>query len=97
MSQKLAALVGLSPDELIAEVKKHLPRKRGLTVAEHQRLKAEHAGHVAPLQASAREAAALERDLSDLVNAAFGLTPADVQLLWDTAPPRMPTARPITP
>jgi hypothetical protein len=97
VSQKLAALVGLSPDELIAEVKKLLPRKRGLTVAEHQRLKAEHAGHVAPFQSSAREAAALERDLSDLVNAAFGLTPADVQLLWDTAPPRMPTARPLTP
>jgi hypothetical protein len=28
--------------------------------------------------------------LSDLVNAAFGLTPAEVKLMWDTAPPRMP-------
>jgi hypothetical protein len=97
VSQKLAALVGLSPDELIAAVKELLPKRRGLTVAEHLRLKAEHAGHVAPLQASAREAAALERELSDLVNAAFGLTPADVQLLWDTAPPRMPIARPSAP
>lgn len=43
-----------------------------------------------PLQALDREANGLERELSDLVNAAFGLTPAEVQLMWDTAPPRMP-------
>jgi hypothetical protein len=28
--------------------------------------------------------------LSDLVNAAYGLTPEEVALLWRTAPPRMP-------
>jgi hypothetical protein len=26
----------------------------------------------------------------DLVNAAYGLTPDEVRLMWDTAPPRMP-------
>ena len=36
------------------------------------------------------EAAKLERRLSDLVNRAYGLTPEDVDLLWPTAPPRMP-------
>ena len=30
----------------------------------------------------------------NLVSAAFGLTPADVKLMWDTAPLRMPIARP---
>jgi hypothetical protein len=36
----------------------------------------------------------LERQLSDLVNEAYGLTPDEVALMWQTAPPRMPfTAR----
>ena len=36
----------------------------------------------------------LERRLHDLVNEAYGLTPDEVRLMWDTAPPRMPIARP---
>ena len=47
-----------------------------------------------PLQANARRAEQLEREVSDLVNEAFGLTPAEVKLMWDTAPPRMPFAVP---
>jgi hypothetical protein len=42
----------------------------------------------------ARETQTLERRVSDIVNAAFGLTPAEVALMWDTAPPRMPIAHP---
>ena len=38
----------------------------------------------------------LEYRLHDLVNAAYGLTPEDVRLMWDTAPPRMPIARPAS-
>ena len=37
----------------------------------------------------------LERQVSDLVNAAYGLTPAEIELMWATAPPRMPLARPV--
>ncbi len=32
----------------------------------------------------------LERQLSDLVNVSYGLTPKGVALMWRTAPPRMP-------
>jgi hypothetical protein len=32
----------------------------------------------------------LERTLSDLVNQAYSLTPAEIDLMWKTAPPRMP-------
>ena len=39
------------------------------------------------------EAQELERRLADLVNAAYGLTPEEVELLWRTAP-RMPGGRP---
>ena len=57
------------------------------------RLKNEYAKSVLPLQASARETAQLERPVSEVVNA-FGLTPDEVKLMWDTAPPRMPIAPP---
>ena len=42
----------------------------------------------------AREALHLERLISDEVNAAYGLTPEDVKLMWATAPPRMPIPPP---
>lgn len=90
VSQKLEGLIGLTAEELAAEVKKQRPGKQGLSVAELKRLKDEYAANVVPLQTLDREAARLERELSDLVNAAFGLTPAEVQLMWQTAPPRMP-------
>jgi hypothetical protein len=37
-----------------------------------------------------RLALQLERQLSDLVNEAYGLAPDEVALMWQTAPPRMP-------
>jgi hypothetical protein len=36
------------------------------------------------------EAHTLEARVSDLVNAAYGLTPDEIALMWQTAPPRMP-------
>lgn len=36
------------------------------------------------------EARRRERRLAELVNAAYGLTPEEVELLWRTVPPRMP-------
>jgi hypothetical protein len=39
------------------------------------------------------EAERLEAELSDLVCQAYGLTAEEVELMWQTAPPRMPAAR----
>ena len=66
-----------------------------LFVADVKRLKQEHAGTVVPLQTLAFEARTLETRVSDLVNAAYGLTPDEIKLMWQTAPPRMPLAPPI--
>jgi hypothetical protein len=44
----------------------------------------------------AAETLNLERTLSGLVNQAYGLTPAEIELLWKTAPPRMPIPPPAT-
>ena len=63
---------------------------------ELKRLKEEHAGSVVPLQTLASEARTLEGRVSDLVNAAYGLTPEEIALMWKTAPPRMPVVGPTT-
>ncbi|MCY2995918.1 MAG: hypothetical protein NTY19_49915 [Planctomycetota bacterium] len=36
------------------------------------------------------------RVISDLVNAAYGLTPDEIALLWATTLPRMPISRPAS-
>ena len=56
-------------------------------------LRDEHTRTIEPARAQAgapirREF--LERRLSDLVNEAYGLTPDEVALMWQTTPPRMP-------
>ena len=52
---------------------------------------------IVPTQALSREALGLEQQVSDLVNAAYGLTPPELDLMWQTAPPRMPIPAPATP
>jgi hypothetical protein len=91
-SQKLQDVAHLDADALAAEVKKARGRSKPLSVAEVKRLKAEHAASVVPLQTLAGEAHTLEARVSDLVNAAYDLTPDEIALMWQTAPPRMPLA-----
>ena len=81
-----------SADTFVAAVRKALPKSHKLSAADIARLKQEHGETVEPARRAARELLALEHRLSDLVNAAYGLTPEDVALMWKTAPPRMPFA-----
>jgi hypothetical protein len=89
-SQKLQDSASLAPDALAAEVKKARGKARPLSAADVKRLKDEHTTSIIPLQTKASEALRLEQHVSEIVNAAYGLTPDDVRLLWETAPPRMP-------
>lgn len=91
-SLKLQAPLDLDADALIAEIKKLRGKKKPLSLAGLRSLQAEHARSIVPRQSLAREGVALERQVADLVNAAYGLTPDDVRLLWETAPPRTPCA-----
>jgi hypothetical protein len=50
---------------------------------------------VTAARARAAETLKLERTLSDLVNQAYALTPAEIELLWKIAPSRMPIAGPL--
>ena len=89
-SQKLQDVARLDADALTAEVKKARGRSKPLTVADVKRLKQEQAATVTPLQTLAGEARKLEGRVSELVNAAYGLTLDEIALMWATAPPRMP-------
>jgi hypothetical protein len=93
---KLQNSLDLDSDAFIAEVKKVRGKKKPLSLAALRSLREEHERTIVPAQALAREALGLEQQVSDLVNAAYGLTPAEVALMWETAPPRMPILAPGT-
>jgi hypothetical protein len=91
---KLRNVVGLDSDAFVAEVRKIRGKKNPLSAAALKNLREEHARTIVPAQALQKEAQGLERRISDLVNEAYGLTPDEVRLMWETAPPRMPIAPP---
>ena len=73
------------------EVRKRRPKSVGrLTPGALRDLRSGYTEMATPVREERAEAAKLERRLSDLVNRAYGLTPEEVNLLWSTAPPRMP-------
>ncbi len=89
--QKLSDFATLSGDEFVEEVRKRRPKGSGrLSPAGLKELRAGYAELATPVREARAEAAKLEQRLSDLVNEAYDLTPEEVDLLWSTAPPRMP-------
>jgi hypothetical protein len=60
-------------------------------------LRDEYTRTIEPARALAAETLTLERTLSDLVNQAYALTRAEIDLMWQTAPPRMPISQPAGP
>ncbi len=89
--QKLENFAALDADAFVEEVRKRRPKSDGrLTPGSLRDLRSGYEEGSAPVREARAEAARLEKLLSDLVNAAYGLTPEDVDLLWSTAPPRMP-------
>jgi type I restriction-modification system DNA methylase subunit len=92
--QKLQAFETLSRDEFLAEVTKRRPKTAGkLKPADLKYLREIYDESAVPIQDHRRRALAMEKRLADLVNRAYGLTPDDIELLWSTAPPRMPVGR----
>jgi len=57
-------------------------------------LRDEYVRTLDPARKLAAEATRLEHEIGDLVNAAYGLTPDEIALIWETAPPRMPISAP---
>jgi hypothetical protein len=87
----LEDFASLDEEGFIEEVRKRRPKVPGrLTPAALKDLRGGYTEQAIPLRKLQEEAAKLERRLADMVNEAYGLTPDDVDLLWATAPPRMP-------
>ena len=93
-SNKLLAATDLDSDTWLSEVKRIRGKKLPLTAAGVHGLRDEYTRTIAPARALAAETLQLERTLSDLVNQAYALTPAEIALMWQTAPPRMPIPAP---
>ncbi len=87
---KLLTPADLDSDTWVAEVKRIRGKKQPLTAAGLQALRDEYTRTILPARALAAEALQLERTLNDLVNQAYALTPEEITLMWQTAPPRMP-------
>jgi len=94
-SRKLRTPSDLDSDAFVTEVKKLRGKKKPLSVAALRSLRDEYTRTIEPARAQAAEALNLERQISDLVNEAYGLTPDEVALMWKTAPPRMPIPKPV--
>jgi hypothetical protein len=59
-------------------------------------LRDEYTRTIEPARALAAKTLNLERTLCDIVNRAYALTPAEIDLVWQTAPPRLPISPPAT-
>ncbi|MGO8928355.1 MAG: hypothetical protein ACLQU3_15920 [Limisphaerales bacterium] len=95
-SNKLLALTDLDSNTWVSEVKRIRGKKQPLSSAGLHALRDEYTRTIAPARALAAETVTLERTLSDIVNQAYALTPAEIALMWQTAPPRMPIPPPLT-
>jgi hypothetical protein len=91
---KLQSPFDLDCDCFVAEVKKVRGKKKPLSAAALANLREEYTRSIDPARALAAEALNLENEVSNLVNEAYGLTPEEVALMWQTAPPRMPIVPP---
>jgi hypothetical protein len=95
-SNKLLAATDLDCDTWVGEVKRIRGKKQPLTAAGVHALRDEYTRTIEPARALVAETLNLEHTLSDLVNQAYALSPAEIELLWKTAPPRMPIPPPAT-
>ena len=80
-SNKLLAATDLDSDTWVSEVKRIRGKKLPLTAADVHGLRAEYTRTIAPARALATETLNLERILSGLVNHAYALTPAEIDLM----------------
>jgi hypothetical protein len=89
---KLSDFASLSEDDFIEEVRKRASDR--LTPAGLRLLREQFAEYSGAIRSIETERTQIEHRLSDLVNQAYGLTAEEIDLMWRTAPPRMPIQPP---
>ena len=90
---RLQSAMELDVDSFVNEVRKARGPKSPLSLSALRSLREEHNATILPAQALTIEAFGFERKINDLVNEAYGLTQDEIDLVWETAPPRMPFPR----
>ena len=95
--QKLENFASLDAIAFVQEVKKRRPKiAAGLGPSTLKEVRQVYDDYAPAIQSRRAQALQLEHRLSDLVNLAYQLTPEEVDLMWKTAPPRMPISSPQT-
>jgi len=95
--RKLEDFARLSSDDFIKEVKVRKPKAvGGINPSALKEVRQVYDDYAPAIQSRRAQALQLEHRLSDLVNQAYQLTPEEIDLMWKTAPPRMPISRPQT-
>jgi hypothetical protein len=89
--QRLENFTNLNEETFVEAVRDRRPRGAArLSPVALRDLRETFAAYSGQVRVLSSEADTLEQRLSDLVNVAYGLTPAEIDLMWRTAPPRMP-------
>jgi hypothetical protein len=89
-TKRLQQPISLDSEAFVAEVRQSRGKKKPFTAAALQNLQDEYVRSIDHMRKLAGEALVLERQLGDVVNEAYHLTPQEVTLMWQSAPPRMP-------
>lgn len=93
-NKKLQSPIDLTTDEFIWQVRRVRGKKDLLSAAAVRNLRDEYVATIEPARKNVTTAIGLEQRINDLVNEAYGLSSSDIELMWKTAPPRMPIANP---
>ena len=93
IGQKLENFASLNQVEFVEAIRQRIPKTSGgLSPKGLKEVENVYQEYALPMQSDRAEANRLEHRLSDLINQAYQLTPTEIELMWRTAPPRMPIA-----
>jgi hypothetical protein len=95
LGQKLENFASLSQVEFVEAIRQRIPKISGdLSPKGLKGVENVYQEYALPMQSDRAETNRLEHCLSDLINQAYQLTPTEIELMWRTAPPRMPISQP---
>lgn len=91
LGRKLEDFASLSSDEFVTEIKKRQSKgMKSININQFRQIREAYDQYVPTIQQNKNLILTLELGLNDLINQAYQLTPEEIELMWKTAPPRMP-------
>lgn len=97
LGNKLEDFATLEFPDFVDEVRKRMPKQKNakkssdpLSIPAFTALRQAYNDYIPEINSRKNETVKLEQRLSDLINQAYQLTPEEIDLMWKTAPTRMP-------